>query len=106
MSESELIKSLSRIYEMVAQCKAQCIPITVPPTLNPSNEEARNKVNQFILKQNNTVNLYGYIAALSKNERKAFFDFDGLHFSKSGYEQLGVQVYKTVKPLVDSIITK
>ena len=104
-----IYNGFNKMFDIIIKTyKCQLIIVTIPPLRNPhkSIDENRNKLNEFVSKQDNVVHLFEYIQSLKDEDRKKFFDIDGLHFTANGYQQFGNLVYEKVKPLLNQMITK
>ena len=79
--------------------------VTVPPCLHSFKaiDQNRNELNNFIRKQENIVDLFKFIDEMNQQQKKEFFDKDGLHFSETGYEKFGNLVYDEIKRLIDKL---
>lgn len=106
-SVESITNAMTKIYDTAIKTyKCQLITVTVPPCLHSFKaiDQKRNELNDFIRKQENTVDLFKFIDEMNEEGKKKFFDKDGLHFSQTGYAKFGTLVYETMKGLLDKFI--
>ena len=107
-SVKDICDSYTKIYDTVIKTyKCQLIVVTVPPCLHSFKQvdDKRNKLNDFIQKQQNVVDLFEFIDQMKDQQKKQFFDNDGIHFSETGYAKFGNLVYDKLKGLLDQMIS-